>query len=123
MASYNAIEWKGLGDGVKFTLNNLKEGKATNVQVLKQEECLLGKIPALHLVIEYTINQSPEPIISDKVIAIRKSKNTDFEEDGINYRDINYQLYLSTKKSNYSEDVKKFEQILKSWRTLPVQEN
>lgn len=124
MASYNATEWKDLADGVKFTLDNLQQDdKATNIQVLRQEKCLLGKIPAIHLVIEYISDQRSEPIIKDKFIAMRKSKNRNVDEEGINYSDINYELCLSTKKPNYAKDAKKFEQILKSWRATPVQEH
>ncbi|MBI4850382.1 MAG: hypothetical protein HY819_01010 [Acidobacteria bacterium] len=123
-ASINSLGWENLDDGVKFTLKVLQEnGKITSSNILKQEKYFLGKMPTIRLIIEYTTDQSSEPMIKDKVIAMRKSKNKNIDEDGINYSGINYDLCLCTKKSNYSEDVKIFEQILRSWREIAALED
>ena len=107
-AHYNSLFWSTLDEAVEASLESIAEqGTATAPSV--KTATTLGEIPAVRFVTEYESKVSGKPCVNDEVIAFRREGQTD----------IVYQIRFQTDRPRYTADKKTFEDVVKSWKSLP----
>lgn len=85
----------------------LKEG-AKEILSVKHIKTKLGSLNARRHIATYTCHNNPEVFIEDELIAVSADRH------------IAYEVGLLTCKSRYKKDKIIFEQVLKTWRLIPI---
>lgn len=116
-ARVTALRRDTLEGAVDDYLSRLKEdGAITELEVLRREPTNLQSLPAVRVTARYRNPPAGDAAIQDLIIAVRREKTDDVDDD----IEIIYTIGLLAPESRYSIDKEVFERVVEGWKSKPL---